>query len=99
MIESIEREGTKVIIKINTGLNVEKHVLWFVHELQHEYMSELLKEHLRDLMCKHKDKLRVEAAKNPHFYLEPKEISKLKSKLVKEWNGSKHCWKRYEYNI
>ena len=93
MIESITRGETQVIIKINTGLSVERPVVCFTWDCQYEYVAELLKEHLQSLIVKHEDKLREEAAKNPHYYLESKEISKLKSKLVHEWDGSKHCWK------
>ena len=89
MIEAIEREGTKVIIQINTGLQVAKSVLDFEWECQHEYMAELLKYQLWEQETKYKEKI----ARQPHLYLEPKELSELKSKLVKEWNGSKHCWK------
>ena len=93
MIESITRGEAQVIIKINTGLSVERPVVCFTLDCQYEYVAELLKEHLQSLIGKHEDKLGEEAAKNPHYYLESKEISKLKSKLVHEWNGSKHCWK------
>lgn len=89
MIESIEREGTKVVIKINTGLQVEKPILSFYWECQFEYVAELLKYQLRNQF----DKLKKKIAKQPHFYIEPKELSELKSKLVHEWNGAKHCWK------
>ena len=89
MIESIGRDGTNVIIQINTGLQVAKPILSFVWECQHEYVAELLKYQLWDQEFRYK----AEIAKQPHLYLEPKEISALKSKLVKEWNGSKHWWK------
>ena len=93
MIESITRVEAKVIININTGLRVGRPIVCVPWDCQYEYAAELLKEHLQSLIVKHEDKLRKEAAKNPQFYLEPKELSKLKSKLVKEWDGSKHCWK------
>ena len=89
MIESIDREGTKTIININTGLNVEKPVLGFYCECQYEYIAELLKNQL----CEQFDELKKNIAKQLHLYLDPEQISELKSKLVHEWNGSKHCWK------
>lgn len=89
MIESIEREGTKVVIRINTGLNIEKPILSFYWECQDEYVAELLKYQLRNQF----DEFKKEIAKQPYLYLKPKELSELKSKLVHGWNGSKHCWK------
>ena len=89
MLESIEREGTKVVININTGLNVNEQILLFEWEAADEIFAELLQLQLREQERKYK----AEIAKQPHLYLEPKEISELKSKLVHGWNGSKHCWK------
>ena len=89
MIESIERDGAKVVIKINTGLNVAKPILNFYCEGQYEFIAELVKNQLWKQEVKYKKKI----AAQPHLYLEPKQLSALKSKLVHEWNGSKHCWK------
>lgn len=89
MIESIERDGTKVVVEINTGLEVDKPVLCLEWECTFEYIAELLKYQLWEQEAKYKKKI----AEQPHLYLEPKQLSELKSKLVHEWNGSKHCWK------
>ena len=89
MIESIEREGTKVVIRINTGLNVNENILHFEWEAEDETFAELLKYRLWDQESKYKANI----ARQPWLCLEPKEISELKSKLVHGWNGSKHCWK------
>ena len=32
-------------------------------------------------------------AVNCFLYLDAKQISALKSRLIKEWNGRTHCWK------
>ena len=89
MIESIERDGTDVLIEINTGLNTKENILILRWEAENENFAELLKYQLRNQF----DEFKKEIAEQPHLYLKPKEISELKSKLVKEWNGSKHCWK------
>lgn len=89
MIESIERVGTKVVIKIRTGIQVKESVLSFDWECEYEYVAELLKYQLLEQEAKDKQDI----AKQPHLYLVPKELSELKSKLDHEWNGSKHCWK------
>lgn len=89
MIDSIERNGTRVILNIDIGFKIEKPILPFSWECGKEYIAELLKDHLLDQL----DKFKKEIASKPHFYLEQEEISKLKSMLVREWNGTKHCWK------
>ena len=89
MIESIERDGCNVILKINLNLKVEKPVICFDFKCQDEYIAELLKRHLQKNLVSHNHQI----AQNPMSYLACDEISKLKSKLVKEWDGSKHCWK------
>ena len=93
MIESIKRDGTQVVLNIDTGLKVEKPVLMFRLECGKGYVAELLRKHLDTLMSDNNDELCKGVAKQPHLYLGPKELSELKSKLVHEWNGSKHCWK------
>ena len=93
MIESIEREGTKVVIRINTGLNIEKLVLYFEWNCSYEYVAELLKYQLCNQFKELKKQIAKQTAKHPLIYLTREEVSELKSTLVHEWNGSKHCRK------
>ena len=92
MIESIYRNGTKVILEIDTGLDLKGRILIFEWETTDERFASLLEDQLLEQFDKFKQKI----AKQPHLYLKPKELSALKSKLIREWNGSKHCWKRHE---
>ena len=89
MIESIIRTDNTVFLKINTGLCIKEPVIYFNYSAGSEMHAELLRNRLYDLQFKAKQNI----ARNCLVYLNKNEISKLKSKLVKEWNGSKHCWK------
>ena len=93
MIESIEREGTKVVIKINMGLEVSGTILPLSWECQHEYVAELLKDQLWKQFKEFKMQIANQTVKYPLLYLTRKEVSELKSMLVKEWNGVRHCRK------
>ena len=89
MIESIRRTESTVFIEINTRLCIKEPVIRFNFDASSEMSAELLRQRLYDL--------RFEANRNIArdclMYLGKEEISKLKSRLVKEWDGSKHCWK------
>ena len=93
MINDIIREGTKVCLKIDTGLAddeyIEKRLASFSFECNSELYATLLQNHIIDIYARFK----VDIARNCHYYLNDKAISKLKSKLNKEWNGKDHCWK------
>lgn len=93
MIESIKREGTEIVIEINTGLNTKGNILILKWNAENEIFAELLKYQLWNELDKFKKEIVKKVAKYPGLYLEDREISKLKSKLVHEWNSSKHCWK------
>lgn len=89
MIESISRNGGTLLLEINTSLCIKSPIVWFGFDAVTELAAELLRKHLYDLM----DNQKKEIARDCLRYLSKEEISRLKSKLVKEWNGSKHCWK------
>ena len=89
MIESIRRIDATVLLEINTDLCIKSPVEYFSFDAGTERSAELLRKHLCDL----KHKAHQAIARNCLKYLDRDEISKLKSKLVKEWNGNKHCWK------
>ena len=93
MIESIEREGTRVIININTGLAIQWKNIALNLETGKELFAELLKDRLHNQFKEFKKEIAQQVVKYPLLYLEREEVSKLKSMLVKEWDGSKHCWK------
>lgn len=88
MIESIRRTDASVSLEINTGLCIKEPVLYFKFEADSELSAELLRKHLYDLRLQAKKDI----AKDCLLYLSREEKSTLKSKL-KDWNGSKHCWK------
>ena len=89
MIESIRRTDTVVSLEINTGLCIKEPVIYFNFNVDSEISAELLRQYLYDLQLEAKKDI----ARNCLMYLDKIEKSKLKSKLVHEWNGSKHCWK------
>ncbi len=89
MIESIRRTDTTVSLGIHTALGVSEPVIYFNLNTGSEIHAELLRQHLYDLRLRAKKII----ARNCLIYLDKEEISKLKSKLAKEWNGSKRCWK------
>lgn len=89
MIETIRRTDTTVRLEINTGLCIKEPVIFFTYDCSSEMSAELLRQHLYDLRFKSKQDI----ARDCIMYLSKEEVSKLKSKLVKEWNGARHCWK------
>ena len=89
MIESIIRTESTVGIEINTGLCIKEPIIYFKFCADSELSAELLRQHLYDLRYKSKEAI----ARDCLLYLSKEEKSRLKSKLVREWNGSKHCWK------
>lgn len=93
MIKSIEREGTKVVIRIDTGLDIDKKIIILNYETNSEIYAELLKLQLWDQREKFQKQIAQSVIKYPLLYLTCEEVSKLKSMLIKEWNGAKHCWK------
>lgn len=93
MIEFIKREDTKIVIGINTGLNTKGNVLLLEWDTRKEVFAELLKNQLRNQLKEFRKEIARQTAKYPLLYLSPEEVSGLKSNLVKEWNGAKHCWK------
>ena len=93
MIESIEREGTDIVVRINTGLDVKGNILLFRWSTRDELFAELLKDQLRNQFNEFKKEIARQTAKFPLLYLSREEVSKLKSTLVREWNGANHCWK------
>lgn len=92
MIESIENEGTQIVIKINTGVVAEGNILVLKWEAKDEIFAELLKRQLWNELNNFKSKIVHAEATNPGYYLTDIEISSLKEKLHK-WDSSKHCWK------
>ena len=93
MIEYIKREDTKIVVGINTGLNIKDNVLLLKLDTGEEIFAELLKEQLNKQLKEFKKEIARQAAKYPLLYLNSEEVSELKSMLVKEWNGAKHYWK------
>ena len=89
MIESIRRTDSTVFLEVNTGLCIKEPVIYFSFSAGSEMSAELLRQHLYDLRYKSKEAI----ARDCLLYLSKEEKSRLKSKLVREWNGSKHCWK------
>lgn len=90
MINEIVRDGTKVYLKIDLNLPADETVLIFEMDCCEQRFAELLKNHLRELEKQWKRII----AKGCLCYLEKEEISRLKSRLNKEWNGKDHCWKK-----
>ena len=88
MIESIRRTDSTIFLEINTGLCIKEPVIYFSFDAGSEMHAELLRKYLYDLRRESK----VKIARDCLLYLSREEKSALKSKL-KEWNGSKHCWK------
>lgn len=93
MIESIKREYLDVIVEIDTGLDVNRNILHFKWNAGNELFAELLKDQLRNQFNEFKKEIARQTAKFPLLYLSREEVSKLKSTLVREWNGANHCWK------
>ena len=89
MIESIRRTESTVFLEINTGLSIKEPVIWFKFDDDSEMSAELLRQRLYDFRFEANRSI----ARDCLMYLSKEEISKLKSRLVKDWNGSKHCWK------
>lgn len=89
MIESIRRTESTVGLEINTGLCIKEPVIYFKYCADSELSAELLRQHLYELRFKGKQLI----ARDCLSYLNKEEISALKSRLVKDWNGAKHCWK------
>ena len=89
MIESIRRTDATILLEINTGVCIKSPIVWFSFDAGTEMSAELLRRHLYDLRFESKKA----TAKDCLMYLSKEEISKLKSRLVHEWDGRKHCWK------
>ena len=89
MIESIKRNDATVLLEINTGLCIKSPIVCFSFNAGSEMSAGLLRKHLYELRFK----VNKSIAKDCLMYLNNQEISALKSRLVKKWNGSKHCWK------
>lgn len=90
MIDSIRRTESTVFIEINTGLCIKEPVIFFRFDTDSEISAELLRKHLYDVRAMAKKRI----AKDCLMYLDREEVSKLKSKLLHEWDGNKHDWKR-----
>ena len=89
MIESIRRTDATIVLEINTRLCIKEPVIYFSFDAGSEMHAELLRQRLYDLRFENRKNI----SRDCLMYLNREEISKLKSKLVHEWNGSKHCWK------
>ncbi len=81
-------DGTNLFAQIDTDVPIEKPVIPFAWNCNSDIFANILKDYLYDTLHEYKKKI----ASDCLFYLDKKEISKLKSKL-KKWDGSKHCWK------
>ena len=92
MFDIITINGTKVLMKIDTKLPLEKRVALFSFDCDsgNELYAALLANHLENLFRE----FREDIARHCWLYLgNAEEISKLKSKLNREWNSKDHCWK------
>lgn len=89
MIKLIRRDGTMVLFEIDTGMHIKEPWIYFSFDAGSEMHAELLRNYLYDLKFKEKKAI----AKDCLMYLDREEISELKSKLMKKWNGARHCWK------
>ena len=83
-----ERNDNEVVANINSNLGTCQPVYSFSFNCNQE-TAELLTRHFESELQKHY----TEIAKNPFYYLEPEQLSKLKMDLVKKWDAKNHCWK------
>ena len=88
-IYEIKRDGSRVIIYVHSNLKTKTPIYPFKFELKDTEYAELLKDHLLQI----EKKFYEFVAKNPEYFIFGKDISRLKSKLVKHWDGKNHCWK------
>lgn len=96
LFDSFYREGTKVIIKLATGLDVQRNLFVFEFDVgnDNEAYAELLKNHLNQRY--HEDKKAVvdQAVRFPTGIFTKYQLSDLKRWLRNNWDGNNNCIKR-----
>lgn len=83
-----ERKESKVVLSIDSSLNVHAHVYPLAWECNDPNYAELLKNQFNNQFLEYKK----EIARKALHYLDRSEISEMKKEL-KSWNSKTHHWK------
>jgi len=88
-IDFIERDNTKVVIRIDSDLGTCSPVYAFSFDCGDQEHAELLLRHLD----KEWEKYQEAIAKEAYIFGQPEDISALKKWLIENWDGRNHCRK------
>ena len=86
---NITYNGSVVTASISTSLNGGKTAFGFEFDTGSEWSAEMLAREIQDSIARHN----ADVAKRPISYLQPQEITVLKSYLNKHWDGHKNEYK------
>ncbi len=88
LIDWFKRKGNKVVLDIESGINVSMSVYSFEWSCTDENYAQLLTTQFNEQLARYKSDI----ARNALHYLSNEEKSQLKRSL-KNWNAKEHHWK------
>jgi len=96
LFDSFYRDGTKVKIKLATGLDVQRTLFVFEFDcgFEKEAYAELLKNHLNVRYQEDKKAVVAQAVRFPTGIFTKYQLSDLKRWLRNNWDGNNSCMKR-----
>ena len=89
-VESIDREDTNIIVRLNSNLGTCRPIYQFTFNCgENQERAELITRNFNKVF----DEYCEYVASNPLEFISGEKVSKVKKFLIEHWNGKDHCYK------